>query len=110
MAAYTHSKDDARAFVNAGVNLYSIGIFNEESTLWQMNTLVNYAYTGFDYPDVQNNNYKYAGNSQALHETFSNLVHDITKNFGYGNVDIRDVMTSTTLTAGELAEHAADFR
>ena len=108
--AYTHSKDDARAFVNAGVNLYSIGIFNEESTLWQMNTLVNYAYTGFDYPDVQNNNYKYAGNSQALHETFSNLVHDITKNFGYGNVDIRDVMTSTTLTAGELAGHAADFK
>ena len=107
---YSNAKDDARSFVDAGATLYSVGIFNDDDSLWQMNTLANYAYTGYEYQDVKNDNYKYASSVEVMHEVFANIVHQITMDFGYGNVEIKDVMTAAALTTGELSGHATDFK
>ncbi|MEE0873382.1 MAG: vWA domain-containing protein, partial [Ruminococcus sp.] len=42
---YSNAKDDARSFVDAGANLYTVGIFSTEEKIKQMNTLANYAYS-----------------------------------------------------------------
>lgn len=109
---YTHAKDDAKYFVDNGATFYSVGIFNAAESLSRMNTLANYAYTGLDYPNVNNDNYKYADNEQILHETFADIIQNISKNFTYGHVDIMDQMTATTLTTGEIsgAGNAVDFK
>ena len=107
---YSNAKDDARSFVDAGATLYSVGIFNDDDSLWQMNTLANYAYTGYEYQDVENDNYKYASSVDVLHDVFADIVHQITMDFRYGNVEIKDIMTAVTLTTGELNGHATDFK
>ena len=108
--AYTYAKDDARSFVDAGANFFTVGIFNDRDTMWHMNTLANYAYTGYEYTEITNNRYKYAENATVMHDVFDDIVQQITKNFGYGEVEIQDVMTATALTTGDLIEHAADFK
>ena len=108
--AYTNAKDDARVFVNAGVNFYTVGTFNTEESLQHMNNLTNYAYSGFAYPEVKNKNYKYAEDATALHDVFSDIIHEITMDFGYGNVSIMDSMTAAALTTGDLIGHVSDFK
>ncbi len=111
--AYTNAKDDARDFVDAGVNLYSVGgIFNSEETLRHMNNIVNYAYSGFAYYDLeqQNKNYKYANSASVLNYIFADIIHEITMDFGYGNVSIMDSMTAAALTTGDLIGHVSDFK
>lgn len=108
--AYTNAKDDARVFVNAGVNFYTVGTFNTEESLQHMNHLANYAYSGFAYPEVKNKNYKYAVDATALHDVFSDIIHEITMDFGYGNVSIMDSMTAAALTTGDLIGHVSDFK
>ncbi len=110
--AYTNAKDDARDFVDAGVNLYSVGIFNSEETLRHMNNIVNYAYSGFAYYDLeqQNKNYKYANSASVLNDIFADIIHEITMDFGYGNVSIMDSMTAAALTTGDLIGHVSDFK
>lgn len=110
--AYTNAKDDARDFVNAGVNLYSVGIFNSEESFRHMNNIVNYAYSGFTYfgLEEQNKNYKYANSASVLNDIFADIIHEITMDFGYGNVSIMDSMTAAALTTGDLIGHVSDFK
>ena len=108
---YSNAKDDARSFVDAGATLYSVGIFNDSASLKeQMNTLANYAYSGYEYADVDNDRYKYASSVEVMHEVFANIAHQITMDFEYGNVEIKDTMTAAALTTGELSGHATDFK
>lgn len=118
---YSNAKDDARSFVDAGAILYTVGVFNDRTSLEQMNTLANFAYSGYEYGEVktngqvveqkvENDNYKYASSVEVIHRVFSDLIHEIMKDFGYGNVEIKDIMTAVTLTTGELNGHATDFK
>ncbi len=118
---YSNAKDDAQSFVDAGALLYTVGVFNDRTSLEQMNTLANFAYSGYEYGEVttngqvveqkvENNNYKYADNVEVLHEVFKDIIHQITMDFGYGNVEIKDIMTAAALTTGELSGHATDFK
>ena len=107
---YSNAKDDARSFVDTGANLYTVGIFSTEEKLKQMNTLANYAYSGYEYADVDNDRYKYASSVEVMHEVFAYIVHQIMMDYKYGNVEIKDIMTAAALTTGELSGHATDFK
>lgn len=118
---YSNAKDDAQSFVDAGAILYTVGVFNDRTSLEQMNTLTNFAYSGYEYGEVktngqvveqkvENDNYKYADSVEVLHDVFADIISQITMDFGYGNVEIKDVMTAAALTTGELSGHATDFK
>ncbi len=108
--AYTNAKDDARDFVDAGANLYTVGIFGSKESLYHMNTLANYAYSGFDYKELANKRTRFAESAAVLNDIFADIIHEITMDFGYGNVSIMDSMTAAALTTGDLIGHVSDFK
>lgn len=96
---YNHAKDDARALVNQGKRLYTIGVFGNVD---RMKSLTNYAYTGSDTGIPDDTYYYAASDSAALNKALTAILQEIEK-VGIGKVTVKDGTTSqVTTSSGEI--------
>ncbi|MDY5463818.1 Spy0128 family protein [Hornefia butyriciproducens] len=96
---YNYARDDARALVNQGKRLYTIGVFGNVD---QMKSLTNYAYTGSDTGIPDDTYYYAASDSAALNKALKAILQEIEK-VGIGKVTVKDGTTSqVTTSSGEI--------
>lgn len=91
---FQYALEQARAIVDAGKNLYTIGAFGDADRMQALATQSG----------APASNYYSAADQAALNAAFTNIVNEITNAFGYNNVSINDgltEMTATTLVAGQ---------
>lgn len=96
---YNHARDDARALVNKGKRLYTIGVFGNVD---RMKSLTNYAYTGSDTGIPDDTYYYAASDSAALNKALKAILQEIEM-VGIGKVTVKDGTTSqVTTSSGEI--------
>ncbi|MDD6299303.1 Cna B-type domain-containing protein, partial [Hornefia butyriciproducens] len=96
---YNYARDDARALVNQGKRLYTIGVFGNVD---QMKSLTNYAYTGSDTGIPDDTYYYAASDSAALNKALKAILQEIEM-VGIGKVTVKDGTTSqVTTSSGEI--------
>lgn len=101
---YKAARDDAKAIVDAKKSFYAIGAFGDVS---RMQSLVNYAYTGFDSGAAPVGHYFNATDHEGLENAFSAIVDDIEKNYTYTDVAISDKMSNLAAAGVSVADGKA---
>ena len=103
------AKDEARTIVNAGIRLYSIFAFNNNSATYNgesgsdlLKNTIRYAYNMSTVPD---NTYFYnAGDQSALVSAFDKILKSINESIGVSNVHMHDDITGLTSVGISVAD------
>lgn len=98
---YDAAKDDARAIVNKGKDLYTIGCFGNVS---RMQELTNYAYNS-----TNSGKYYSASNADQLSTALNEIATAISNLLGQSNVTVTDGVTSLSTISANVAGNPEGF-
>ncbi len=96
-----YAKDDARAIVTSNYVFYGLFTWGDADEAKFLKSLVQYAYTGEGTSDTDLDSqyadyYEHAQSTSALISKLQQIVHNITENVGYTDVEITDGVTEMT--------------
>ena len=96
-----YAKDDARAIVTNNYVFYGLFTWGDANEATYLKSLVQYAYTGegsynTDLDSQYADYYEHAQSTSALISKLQQIVHNITENVGYTDVEITDGVTEMT--------------